>query len=186
MKASDESDTSLVNPSKHSVYARIMLHDAITALEYFYGHLSELPFPFPELVLSSPLTSAAQVLASLPGHEQHADDEAGIELDKYPLVVLLILSIVFPLSASHDPQLAKSCFSAVMQRHWLLLAEAETKVICISLVIITCLIHQWSRPFHALGILQSVHVVIERLIAKSHGDDDATQSAYLYARYTIS
>lgn len=158
MKASDESDTSLVKPSKHSIYTRIMAHDVITSLEYFYGHLSELPFPLPELVLSSPLTSAGQVLASLSGREQQVDDDTGIELDEHSLVVLLILSVVLPLSASHDPQLAKVCFTTVMQRHWIIHAQAETNVICISLMIVTCLIHQWAKPFHALGILQSVQV----------------------------
>ena len=182
LKHSDESDPSLVRPVKLTASPRMFYPTAVTSFKYLYDHSIELPFPLPELVRSSSQTSAEHILATIPGYGQHADDEGEFELEELSIEHLILLSIVLPLSTRNHPHVASSCFEAALQRHWTLHAKGETDLIRVSLMIVTCLVHQWARPFHALGILQSVQAALERLWTKSHNDDVAIHSARLYAR----
>lgn len=60
----------------------------------------------------------------------------------------------------------KLYLKSILQRQWTLLNTTHQRL-AIGIAVAYCLLHGWARPFHALGVLQSVKHSLERLAIRA-------------------
>ncbi len=62
-------------------------------------------------------------------------------------------------------ELSAIYMATCLNKQWTLLTATEDRI-ALSLAMASSLVYYWSRPFHALGLLQSIHETIKRLHIK--------------------
>jgi hypothetical protein len=165
----DEAEPFLPETSSHHVVApRLGAWQVLEAIERFYGEAHKLPVALAALLDLYDDFHRSKVLEGLLA----SDHDAVIEPSSLSIAQLLVLSMA--LKSQHDVKgdladAALAYFSIVMSRQWTLLTAKMDRVV-LSLVITHCLVHYWLRPFHALGLLQSLGPTLKRMSMRCPDD----------------
>lgn len=88
-----------------------------------------------------------------------------------PYATLLCLALASDVVPFLSDQLATSSLylNSILQRQWTLWNKIHERI-AVSLALAYCLLYTWARPFHALGVLQSVKPAIKRMAVRVKSD----------------
>ncbi|EQB54049.1 hypothetical protein CGLO_06159 [Colletotrichum gloeosporioides Cg-14] len=112
------------------------------------------------------------------GMDMDSLDTVLVDIKQLPISILLVLSIALR-SADNSPlnlgpelllALSEASFTNALQSQWTLLSVVDEERIPLSLLMAYCLMYFWARPFHALGLVQSLDPVI-RTFSMRNGDE---------------
>lgn len=169
----DSADPVLVSTTLHDSQAPHLPAGAILrTIEHTYRNAHELPPSLAYLFACSPNCYPENGTANLTGDPAHS-----IKLHSLSLEQLLLLSIGLgslddlPVHDRDVAALLEACFALVMQRQWLLYSKPEVQNLGILLAMAICLLHFWGRPYHCLGLLQSLGPLINHLALINRNDE---------------
>ena len=177
----DQADTGLVEANAALDLPSLMLWQVGRALEEFYDSINLWPIYFTDLVHSYSGLSRHHVISSLTEHcapEGVSQHVAIVELNKLSVSQLLVLSIALRTIDGTSIHLnsstllntaAVSCATA-LKKQWTLHSGSNEELIPLILTMAYTLLQFWARPFHALGILQSIDPAIKHFSLR-HPDD---------------
>lgn len=177
----DQADTRLVEVNNPPDLPSLMLWQVGRALEVFYDSFSTWPVYLTDLVHSYPGLSRHHVIDSLTEHcapEGVSQHVAIVEFHKLSVSQLLVLSMALRTidgtSIHLDPatmvNLAAASCGTALQKQWILHSGSSDELMPLVLTMAYCLVQFWTRPFHALGILQSIDPAIKHF-ALRHPED---------------
>jgi hypothetical protein len=162
---------------------RLPLWQVKRLLDFFYAAVHQLPVYLEDLISHTPslqydhISEYFVALQSSPSTYTQAD---AIDTAELPIPQLLVLSIAAwaangILGDMEFPDLgtvSTTCFSLALQKQWTLHSgsEANELLVPMSLTLVGGLLSIWARPFHALGILQSIDPAIRQLSLRHHGN----------------
>ncbi|KAH7139851.1 hypothetical protein B0J13DRAFT_68285 [Dactylonectria estremocensis] len=170
LRESDAADKLLLETGHEA--PQIPLREMSDAIVRFYdlAYFSTLPLLISELCNICTLLGHDAVLDSFPieSISSNSDlDEPSINLEGLTIPQLLVLSIV-TASTMNDMvtdnapvrTISAQAFTIALQKQWMLLSLPEEERVPLVLLTACCLVYFWARPFHALGLLQSIDPAI--------------------------
>lgn len=150
---------------------RLMMFQAAQAVGHLYDSIDALPVEMVYLFRSYNGLSRAVVLDEL--IRPHPSDFT-LDPQRLSIAQLLVISVALKsgdliefegFEGSVAPVLSSAYFTISLSKLWTLLTSTEDRIV-LTLFMAHCLIYYWARPFHALGLLQSLHSVIRRFAFK--------------------
>lgn len=150
----------------------LAVFQATQALESIYQSMEHLPVELVYLFQHYDDLSQRHVLDDL--NDAYPTKDAFIDPHRLSISQLMALSIALKSDCFHQVEgldeatalgLATVYFAIALSKQWKLFAATEGRV-ALSLVMAFYLVYYWSRPFHALGLLQSIHSTIKRMSFK--------------------
>ncbi|KAF5529810.1 C6 zinc finger domain-containing protein [Fusarium mexicanum] len=155
------------------------LKDILQTINQLHQRIQELPLVFTYLFTCWPEFSSDATVAPL----QHLESSLlpspqKLSLHRLSIHQLLLLSMGLRLlgpsqltELSETSSLCEISFALCLERLWVLHANVDLDSLSLILTIALCLVHLWGRPFHSLGLLQSLDSHFERLILQNAGSE---------------
>lgn len=176
LKEADQADKTLI-PGAHQRDLDLDLPSALSFVDKFFERTDDLPVALVELVVTSSKFTKANMLESLYRAVYHRQGQASaINFSLCPIEVLLVVAVgcrfdnIVDQDGLHRPSLSESYFAAALRNMWRLSAESEDYALTVKLFVAQLFIYYFSRPFHALGLLQEIGPAIDRMERKALND----------------
>jgi hypothetical protein len=184
-EADAEDPVLLQTPTSNRDSAQVFLWQLVELLDGFYDScVSALPVFISELFGSCPTLSRQYILDSLvdlhppDGGATSRDSTVAIDLHRLSIQHLLVLSLAkwsFGDPALQSDSAAPAAISAVfftlaLEKQWMLLSYPDEVRVPLVLLAAYCLFYYWARPFHALGLLQSIDLAMKCCSVRNPGD----------------
>lgn len=144
----------------------------VRALENLYDSIEALPVEIIYLFRSYDGLSQRRVLNEL--IQMYASSDSLVGPQQLSIAQLVTISVAIcssiptvidGLEDNATQVLSAEYFNMALSKSWTLLTTTEDRI-ALSLLMAYCLAYYWARPFHALGLLQSLHAVIGRFSFK--------------------
>jgi len=143
--------------------------DILQTIESFYmSNVDHLPLPMLSCFASCAGLSREHIIADL---GLAAAQSSPVDFQQLVPSVLLVLSIALrsrhnqPSSPGFDIAdgfaLSDAAFSTFLQKSWTILSSSEEETLAVQLLGACFMTFYWARPYHALGLLQSIRPVLE-------------------------
>ena len=148
--------------------------------EFYSSSVEKLPVCILEVFDSCPALGAHYVLnglAQLYPPDAVSQHSATVDLHRLSIAQLLVVSLAKRSSNDSAMQsdsattaISAVSFTIALQKQWMLMSSSDEERLPLALLAAYCLFYYWARPFHALGLLQSVDPAIKRYSLR-HPDD---------------
>ncbi|KAL1864271.1 hypothetical protein VTK73DRAFT_6002 [Phialemonium thermophilum] len=159
----------------------LMVWQAAHAMEGFYGSTHRLPVYFSYLfdhyppLSSDGLDRGSLARSAVEGISQRA---AVVDLQLLSIPQLLVLSMAMrtvdaeplDMDPAHMMALAEASCAMALQKQWLLRSGPDEDLVPMLLALSYYLAYFWARPFHALGVLQSIAPAIKHMHVRQPDD----------------
>ena len=186
LQDADHEDPSLLNIAspKHT----FKLWDAVQGIRTLYQKLdTHLPVYIAKIVNSVECLSEQRLISGIWGlssRDQFSRDVAPIDANLLSISQLLILSLVTGFSetsleedsSSGSSSASAAFFTIALQRMWQLFASPDEERITLSLLASYSLVHIWARPFHAIGLLQSIDPALQHYSLRHPQDKSVSRN----------
>lgn len=184
-EADAEDPVLLQTPTSNRDTAQVFLWRLVELLDEFYGpRVLALPVFISELFGSCPTLDRQYIIHSLidlhspDGGTTFEDSSVAIDLHHLSIQHLLVLSLAkwsVVDSALRSDSAAPTPTSAVfftlaLEKQWMLLSYSDEVRVPLVLLAAYCLFYYWARPFHALGLLQSIDSAMKCYSLRNPGD----------------
>jgi hypothetical protein len=171
LKDADNQDTRFFRiPPVDLIQTALPLSLASQCLRTWDEILSELPISFVMLLNNCAFSrdGIARQEEMLSDRMQNRDE--GMPLSDLPLDALLFYTIAFR-SLSEQPSstldLSETCFTMALQHLWRVHLEPDEIAAPLMLIVAHIFLYLFARPFHALGMIQSIDSAIDRLLKRT-------------------
>ncbi|KAH7129233.1 hypothetical protein EDB81DRAFT_808912 [Dactylonectria macrodidyma] len=190
LRESDAADKILLETNHEA--PQMLLREIVDAIGRFYDSASFCTLP----ILISELFDVCTIL----GHDTVLDslhtesissstdhDELFITFEGLTIPQLLVLSLATASAAddmmrddSSARTLSAHAFVIALQKQWVLLSLPDEERVPLVLLTACCLVYFWARPFHALGLLQSIDPAVKGYSLKHPGHESVRRFARLH------
>ena len=174
-KQVDDADTFLVGSKFDStVPGQILLTEITYAIDHLFDDIMHLPFILRHLLTFGGLSheSCIDVFKRsrpiLPGHETfHFKDQTAEELLLQTVALKHVAAKQNNLTLSQTADLS---FRYALERMWMMQSQQSPQALPFKFLFVIIMLYLYGRPFHALGILQSLESLIHNSSPKSQED----------------
>ncbi len=175
LKVSEDADsTALMDTAAQHAGLTCDFWHLSQALEDFYDvHLDELPLVMADCFASGAGIGRDQILAAL----RSTSSDENVHLQQLAPAPLLILALALRNSAddvhtsaldiASRHTLSDHAFTSYLQKSWTTLSLPEEETVTLQLLAAAFMTFYWVRPYHGLGLLQSIQSVLRNYHRKN-------------------
>ncbi|KAK5305153.1 hypothetical protein LTR99_004219 [Exophiala xenobiotica] len=174
----DDADTfSFQNAFDTTDLGEIHVSEAASSISAIFEDVSQLPFILRHLLTTGGLTKEA----CLGLFNRYSDFSTGydvlLQFENQSAEELLIQTVAFKHMASTSTNVsvdrqADLCFKFALGRMWMIQSQQNPQTLPFKFLFVICLLSIYGRPFHALGLLQSMEPQIHNASPMMRGDFD--------------
>lgn len=168
----DEADTTLFGQDHdNNIPAEAPISLVIQGIESIFENIGRLPFLLRHLFTYAGLSNEVclEVFRRHAGLSPGVDAMLAFNAQNVEELLLQTLALKHLAALRRDyglSQRADVCFRYALQQMWSLQAQQSPQALRFKFLFVICLIYLYGRPFHALGLLQSLESSIQNLSPK--------------------
>ncbi len=153
----------------------IHVSEATSSISALFENVSQLPFILRHLLTTGGLTR--EVCLGL--FNRYSDFSTGydvrLQFETQSAEELLVQTVAFKHLSSTSMNVSLSrqadlCFKFALGRMWMIQSRQNPQILPFKFLFVICLLYVYGRPFHALGLLQSLEPQIHNASPMMRGD----------------